>query len=174
MDDLQIGTTGEGRESVEDLIEQGENARIEFKQSFLYDVYRDQPNKELKAEVTKEIASLANVEGGVMIIGVEDKTKEIKGLDRDLKLMSDGKDDFELQLNREITNRLGHMMASVYTEVDFETVEDSEICIIWVDPSPEPVYFDGEDGEQFYVRSGSSAEPLTMQEAQEYNDRHYN
>jgi hypothetical protein len=173
MDDLQIGTVDEGREDVEELIERGENARIDFKETFLYDVYQDQPNKELKAEVTKEISSLANAEGGVVIIGVEDKTKEVKGLDRDLKLMSDGKDDFELQLNREITNRLGHMMASVYTEVDFETVDGSEVCIIWVDPSPEPVYFDGEDGEAFYVRSGSSAEPRTMQEAQEYIERHY-
>lgn len=173
MDDLQIGTVDEGREDVEELIERGENARIEFKETFLYDVYQDQPNKELKAEVTKEISSLANAEGGVVIIGVEDETKEVKGLDRDLKLMSDGKDDFELQLNREITNRLGHMMASVYTEVDFETVDGSEVCVIWVDPSPEPVYFDGEDGEAFYVRSGSSAEPRTMQEAQEYIERHY-
>lgn len=173
MDDLQIGTIDEGKEAVKDLIEKGENARIEFKETFLYDVYRDQPNKELKAEVAKEIASLANNEGGVVIIGVEDGTKDVKGLDRDLKLMSDGKDDFELQLNREISNRLGHMMGAVYSEVDFEKVDGNEVCVIWVDPSPEPVYFHGEDGDEFYVRAGSSSEPRTMQEAQEYIERHF-
>lgn len=107
------------------------------------------------------------------MIGVEDGSKDIKGLDRDLKLMSDGKHNFELQVNREISNRLGHMVASVYSEVEFEPVDGEEVCVVWVDPSPKPIYFDGEDGEQFYVRFGSSAEPLTMQEAQEYIDRHF-
>ena len=173
MDDLQIGTAEDGRENVTDLIEKGENARIEFKETFLYDVYQEQPNKALKAGVAKEIASLANTEGGVVIIGVEDGTKEAKGLERDLNLMSDGKDDFELQLNREINNRLGHMMASAYTEVGFEPVDGEEVCVVWVDATPEPMYFDGEDGEEFYVRSGSSAEPRTIQEAQEYIARHF-
>lgn len=120
MDDLQIGTREDEQESVKELIQQGENARIEFKETFLYDIHRDQPNKELKWTVVKEIASLANAEGGVVIIGVKDDTKRVAGIDRDLKLMQKGKDDFELQLTREISNHLGHMMASVYTEVEFE------------------------------------------------------
>lgn len=173
MDDLQIGTIEDDRERLEDLIENGENARIEFKETFLYDVYRDQPNKELKSEVTKEIASLTNAEGGVVIIGVEDNTKEIKGLKRDMKLMSNGKDSFGLQLNQEISNRLGHMMANVYTEIDFEPIENNEVCVIWVDASPKPVYFAKNNRDEFYVRSGSSAEPLSMQEAQEYIEQHF-
>lgn len=88
--------------------------------------------------------------------------------------MSDGKDSFELQINREILDRMGHMMASVYTDVNFESIDGSEVCVVWVDPSDKPVYFNGEDNEQFYVRSGSSADPLIMQEAQEYNNRHFN
>ena len=173
MDDLQIGTRDGEEESVEDLIERGENARIEFKETFLYDVHQDQANKDLKKTVVKEIASLANAEGGVVIIGVEDESKEATGIDRDLKLMQKGKDDFKLQLTREISERLGHMMGSVYTEVEFEIVDDEEICVIWVDPSPDPVYFEGGGQDQFYVRAGSSADPLTMQEAQQYIERHF-
>jgi hypothetical protein len=173
MEDLEFDETGDGREELEELIENGENVRIEFKETFLYDVYQDQPNKELKSEVAKEIASLANAEGGVVIIGVEDQTKEVTGLNRDLKLMS-GKDDFELQLNREIDNRLGHMMATAYTEIAFETVNgDEEVCVIWVDDSPEPVYFEDGNQDEFYARMGSSANPLTMQEAQEYIETHF-
>lgn len=173
MDDLQIGTGDDEEESVEDLIQRGENARIEFKETFMYDVYREQANKDLKSSVVKEISSLTNAEGGVVIIGVEDDTKDVTGLDRDLKLMKKGKDDFELQLNREISDRLGHMMASVYTEIEFEEVDGKEVCVIWVDPSPEPVFYQDGGQDQFYVRSGSSAEPLTMQEAQEYIERHF-
>ncbi len=173
MDDLQIGTSEEDEESIEDLIERGENARIEFKETFLYDVHRDQPNKELKDSVVKEVASLANAQGGVVIIGVEDEERQATGLDRDLKLMKNGKDDFELQLTRQLGDKLGHMMASVYTEIEFEDVDGEEICAVWVDPSPEPIYFEDDSQDRFYVRTGSSAEPLTMQEAQEYIERHF-
>lgn len=173
MDDLQIGTREDEEESVEDLIQRGENARIEFKETFLYDVHRDQANKDLKASVVKEIASLTNAEGGVVIIGVKDDTKEVTGIDRDLKLMPKGKDDFGLQLTREISDRLSHMMASVYTEVEFEEVDGQEVCVIWVDPSPEPVFFQDDGQDRFYIRSGSSADPLTIQEAQQYIERHF-
>lgn len=173
MNDLQIGTSEDEEETVEELIQRGENARIEFKETFLYDVHRDQPNKELKSTVVKEIASLANAEGGVVIIGVEDDTKEVTGIERDLKLMKKGKDDFELQLTRGISDHLGHMMASVYSEVGFEEVDGGEVCVIWVDPSPQPVFFEDGGQDRFYIRAGSSADPLTMQEAQEYIERHF-
>lgn len=171
MDDLQIGTRDDEQESVEELIDRGESARIEFKQTFLYDVHRDQPNKDLKASVVKEIASLANAEGGVVIIGVEDESREVTGISRDLKLMKKGKDDFELQLTREISERLDNIMATAYTEIEFTEVDGEEVCVIWVDPSHKPVYY-GDDGD-FYVRAGSSADPLTIEEAQEYIDHHF-
>lgn len=173
MEDLEIGGGGGGSESVEDLIEDGENARIEFKETFLYDVYQNQPNKELKAEVAKEISAFTNSEGGVLIIGIEDDTKTVKGLDRDFSLMKKGKDDFGLQLHTEISNRLGQMMASAYTEVDFEEVGDQEVCVIWVDRSPQPVFFKSDDGEEFYVRTGTSAQPMGIQEANSYIDQHW-
>ena len=174
MDDLMIGDTGGGgRESAEELIRKGENPRIELKETFLYDVYREQPNKELKKEVAKEIAALANSEGGAVIIGVEDDTKEIKGLERDYNLMKKGKDSFGLQLQQEVGNRLGQMMATAYTHVNFEEVDDKEVCVIWVDDSPKPVFFEEDDSEQFYVRTGTSAQPLSIQEANEYIDDHW-
>ncbi|MFB6217349.1 MAG: DUF262 domain-containing protein, partial [Candidatus Aenigmatarchaeota archaeon] len=112
---IQSFETPEGPEetSLEALIEKGENHRIEFKETLLYDVHRDQPNKDLKKEAVKEIASFANAEGGTLIIGVDDD-KNIKGLDRDLKLMDD-LDDFEVTLNQEISSRLGDSTAALYT-----------------------------------------------------------
>lgn len=173
MDDLQIGTKDDDEESVEDLIHRGENARIEFKETFLYDVHQKKRNKDLKVSVVKEIASLANTEGGVVIIGVEDENKEITGLERDFNLMKKGKDGFGLQLTREISERLNQMMAAVYTEVKFEEIDGKEVCVIWVDPSPEPVYLQKDGRDYFYVRQGSSAEPLTMQQAEGYRERHF-
>ena len=174
MEDLVVGDTGGvGRESVEELIGKGENPRIEFKETFLFDVYREQPNKDLKKTVAKEICALANSEGGVVVIGVEDDTKEIKGLERDYKLMQKGRDSFGLQLRQEIGDRLNQMMATAYTHIDFEEVDGKEVCVIWVDDSPKPVFFEEDDTEQFYVRTGTSAEPLSIQEANDYIDEHW-
>jgi hypothetical protein len=175
MENLVVGEEGnEEQESADELIHKGENTRIEFKESFLYDVYREQANKDLKKEVAKEICALTNSEGGAVVIGVKDDTKEIKGLDRDYNLMEKGKDSFGLQLRQEVSNRLGQMMATAYTHVRFEEVDEKEVCVIWVDDSPKPVFFEEDDSEQFYVRTGTSAQPLSIQEANKYIDEHWN
>ena len=174
MEDLKIGTSGPSRESVQELIAKGENPRIEFKETFLYDVYQEQANKGLKATVVKEIAAMANTHGGNVIIGVEDDSKAVRGLGRDYDLMPKGRDSFELQLNREIANRLGNIIATAYMTIEFEEIEGAEVCLIRVDSSPEPVYFDTGDGDEFYVRMGTSAEPMNIQETQDYIQNHFN
>jgi hypothetical protein len=87
--------------------------------------------------------------------------------------MQKGRDSFGLQLRQEIGDRLNQMMATAYTHIDFEEVDDKEVCVIWVDDSPKPVFFEEDDSEQFYVRTGTSAQPLSIQEANEYIDEHW-
>jgi len=55
---------------------------------------------------------------------------------------------------------IGTMMATAYTHVTFEEVERKTLYVVWVDDSPNPVYFEANDGEKFYARSGTSSEPL--------------
>ncbi|WP_436910216.1 GmrSD restriction endonuclease domain-containing protein [Halosimplex marinum] len=162
---IQSFETPEGpdKPSLEALIGKGENHRIEFKETLLYDVYRDQPNADLKQEAVKEIASFANAEGGTLIIGVDDDG-DIKGLDRDLKLMDD-KDDFEVTLSQEISSRLGDATASLYTQIEFREIEGETVCTVSVEPSSDPVYF---EDDEFIVRQGSSARPLSIQDANQY------
>jgi len=37
------------------------------------------------------------------------------------------------------------MMATAYTHVTFEEVNGKTVCVIWVDDSPDPVYFEADD-----------------------------
>jgi hypothetical protein len=154
------------------IIETGEDPRHEFKETFLWDVYREEPNKELKEEAAKEICAFANSEGGILIIGVEDDTREVKGIDRDLKLMKNGKQSFEEQLNQVIRDKIGDKFGSIYTKMNFEQINEETVCVVSVDPSSDPVYF-GED-EKFYVRQGSSSIPLNIGEATDYIQEHWN
>jgi len=165
LDTFDDPTGGGGGKSLEELIEKGENHRIEFKETLLYDIHQKQPNTDLREGAVEEICSFANSEGGTLIIGVEDKDKKVMGIDRDLKLMQNGRDDFGLQLNQEITDKLGEHFASTYTQVDFEEVHGETVCVVSVEPSPEPVYFDEND---FYVRNGSSATSLSIPDANKY------
>ena len=167
------GTEKPKGESLADLIAGGENARVEFKETFLYDVYQNKRNKDLKSGVAKEIAAFANSDGGVVIIGVEDENFEPVGIERDLNLMPKSKDDFELQLNGIIEDRLGNMMATAYTHETFEEIDGNTVCVIWVDESPDPVYFTENGQDTFYVRNGSSSVPLGVQDATQYIQRRW-
>jgi len=161
----------ERKEDIKKMIERGENDRVEFKETILYDVYRDQPNKELKYEAVKEICAFANSNGGELIIGVEDKDKEIKGIERDLKLMRKGKDSFELQLNQAISDKISESFASMYTQVQFEEINGQEVCVVSVEESPDPVYYG--DEKEFYVRIGSSSKPLNPEEMMDYIEEEF-
>jgi hypothetical protein len=165
FDEPTEGSTGH---SIEKMIAEGENHRIEFKETFLYDVYQEQANKELKAAAVKEICSFANSEGGTLIIGVNDDG-EVTGLERDFKLIDD-EDAFEVTLNQEIAARLGDAIGPMYTEVGFEEVDDKTICTVAVEQSSEPVYVGDED---FYVRQGSSARPLSIGDATTYIQKNW-
>lgn len=154
---------GEGQD-IEALVDQEEDVTLEFKETFLYDVYRDQPNTDLKEEAAQEICAFANTEGGNLIIGVEDGTGEIKGLERDLSLMQGGKDEFERQVNQEISNRIGSPFASLFIRLQFVEIGEKEVCLVSVGRAPEPVYC----GETFYVRNGSSSIPLDTPDAINY------
>lgn len=64
---------------LERLINEGENDKVEFKETFRYDIKTNQKNKARKKDLTKAIAGFLNHQGGVLLIGVNDDC-EIKGL----------------------------------------------------------------------------------------------
>jgi len=157
-------------ERILELIKRGENDRIEFKETIKYDVYQDQANTELTDDAVKEIAAFANSNGGTLIIGVEDEDKEIKGIKRDIEIIN-SKDNFELQLNQAIADKLSESFASMYTQLEFVEFNDKELCVVSVDSSPDPVYY-GNDRE-FFVRRGSSSVPLNTEETIKYIEENF-
>lgn len=158
--------------TIEDLISLAENEQVELKETLLWDIYQNQPNKDLKAEIAKEVCAFANKNGGNIIIGVSDN-KEIMGIDRDLKNLKKGLDDFELQLNQELRKRLGKVFASVYTDLEFSFIEGKQLAIITIEQSPDPVYFETGNGKEFLVRQGSSSISLDVEEARQYQDQNF-
>jgi hypothetical protein len=164
---LQLGKT----QAVEDMLT-GENAALEYKSSMRWDMRREQVNKDLEKVIAKSVAGFLNSEGGTLLIGVADDCT-ILGLDYDLQTLGRRDlDGYEQTLQQVLSNSLG-VEYSQYWDVDFEEVNGEYVCVVRVDPSPEPVYLKYKGEKEFYVRVGNTTRPLDMQAAHEYIGMHW-
>lgn len=159
--------------SLEDVITEGENEEVEFKQTLRWDIKLGNVNKELEAVIMKTIAAFANAHGGTLLIGVAD-SGEIKGLDNDYKSLNGGnRDKFELHLKTLIINTFGEAFAATKLKLAFPEVDEKEICRVEILPANKPIYIKladkgGAAQDRFYVRNGNSSREITGDEAITY------
>lgn len=162
---------------IREYLREEESKHLEYKETFIYCIERKQKYKPLKEACVKEICAFANSEGGKLIIGVDDRYHNVVGLERDFKVLTEGKkplfkgeDELELQLNRSIVKLAGPVLASKYVDISFRNIKGKTICVVDVKSSNEPVLF---KKDKFYVRLGSSSEPLDKQQMNEYIKDHF-
>lgn len=159
--------------SVEELIAQGENFGVELKTTLRWDVREQKVNRALEEVILKTIAGFSNVEGGILLIGVNDDG-EVEGLDADYATIKGGdKDGFELHLLNLVTSAYGSEVATTGVKVSFPAVDDKEICQIEVRPGHKPLYTEiteksGAKTKKFFVRRGNSSHELSLTEVSDY------
>jgi hypothetical protein len=150
----------------------GENAALEYKSSMRWDLRTQQVNKALEKSIAKTVAGFLNSEGGTLLIGVADDCT-VLGIKYDLQTISrKDRDGYEQKLHQVLTDALGAEF-SQYQHVSFEESEGKTVCIVRVDPSPEPVYLTDKGFKEFYVRVGNTTRPLDMQAAHDYIGMHW-
>lgn len=160
------------KSSVSDIILKGENRNLEFKQTFRWDVRQKIVNKLLEKTTMKSVASFLNFNGGNLIIGLSDN-KTVYGLEEDYKtLVRQDRDGFENHFNNIFHGMLGPRFRE-FVKLNFETLNDREVCLVEVLPSDGPVYLKSNNSEEFYIRTGNAATPLTMSEAADYIKSHW-
>ena len=153
-----------------EAIGQEESQHLEYKETYQYNVYTDEQDKSLKSKTTKEVAAFGNSEGGTVVIGVRDNDKTVTGLDRDYDSMNQDWDGFALQVNDVIRSDIGDVFTASCVSVDRYQVDGADVCAIHVDPSPAPLFVGTDD---FYVRQGSSSQPLSLEDTVEYISTHW-
>ncbi|MEF0940855.1 GmrSD restriction endonuclease domain-containing protein [Rhizobium sp. BR 362] len=159
--------------SLEDLIAEGENEEVEFKQTLRWDLKQGTVNKELEGVIMKTIAAFTNAHGGTLLIGVADDG-EIAGLDSDYKSLSGGnRDKFELHLKNLIINMFGEAFAATKAKLSFHEFDETEICRVEILPANKPTYIKladkgGAAQDRFYVRNGNSSREMTGDQAITY------
>ncbi len=155
-----------------DMISGGENDKVEFKSSLIWDYNKNQPSKETKIAVAKASSSFMNSDGGFLLIGVDDE-QNIIGLENDLDQIHRSLDEFEQTFTNAINTYLGKVNRQL-VNIRFDKIEDRDLAVIRIKSSPHPVYLKCEDKkEEFYIRSGNSSQPLDISEATQYIKEHW-
>ena len=155
-----------------ELIKRGESLNTEFKSTLQWDMIQEKTNTNLRFSVLKTVVAFLNSEGGTLIIGVEDDGNII-GIEKDLKVMGKNPlDKFNQLLSSLIQTHIGAKFISLI-KVNFEEVEGNKICVIDVDKSPEPAYLISNEGNEFYIRSGTTSRSLDPSETVGYINMHW-
>lgn len=159
--------------TIEDLISQGENSRLEYKSTLRYDMTQQSVNKALTKSVTKTIAAFLNSLGGTLLIGVTDDGN-VCGIEHDFTTLGSkaNRDGFELTLRTAINGQLGEEIGP-FIEVTFGGVAEKTIAVVSCEPYHRPVFLEDGGQREFYVRSGNSSVPLDVKEANEYIGKHW-
>ena len=115
-----------------------------------------------EASVLKPVAGFLNARGGLLFIGVDDNATPL-GIQPDLEVRRWNTEQYV----RHLTDRIGAEFgsaAATCTHITIETVKGLEICVVEVDPSPDPVWLmkAQKSGKRkvFYVRISNSTREL--------------
>lgn len=162
-----------------ELIAEGETHHVEFKTTLRYDMREGSLNKALEQVVLKTIAAFSNAEGGILMMGVTDDM-EVVGLENDYNTLKKAdKDGFELHLRNLINHAYGTDFAASSLTISFPIIDETEICMIEIKPSPKPLFTiiknrNGLEQKKFYVRSGNSSPEMNIEETSSYINKRFN
>lgn len=157
---------------VQELIAQGEDGRVEFKASLMWDYNRQAVNKDLYEPVMKNVAAFMNTEGGVVILGVSDDG-QVLGVEQDfVGLPKKNRDGWENAFNMAFNQMIGAEYRQ-YVRLEFETIDSQTIGVVAVEAASTPAYLTFKGKEEFYIRTGNSAQPLTVSQATRYIRSHF-
>ena len=139
-----------------ELIQRGENKKIEFKETFGFNQHtNDRDDKNLIKSSVKNIVAFLNTEGGNLLIGIHD-SGEITGLDQELGRFK-SKDDFKLFFGSKVESKIGVDFYHKYVDFQILEVDDKLILNVECKSSDNPCFY---DGNEFYVRANPKAQKL--------------
>lgn len=131
------------------IIRRQEGLKLDFKLRLTLDYESG------KKELAKDICAIANSKGGrgYMVVGIEDKTREIIGL-KEEDLFSEEK------IQQIVSSRCD---PPIPISVDIYTIKEKDICIITIYDGGQKPYQIKETG-AFYIRRGSTTDIMRKQE----------
>ena len=158
-DDPLSMSVGVPKWSVEDLLDEMESDRVEFKSSAYYSYKPDVPEKVITDSVLKTVAGFLNAGGGTLAVGIADDG-EILGIRPDLDRKDMDADRYVNSLTTVIERSLGPL-ASTMAKIEVQSVDGVEVALVHVTPSTQPIYAKvSKRDKAFFVRVNNSTRIL--------------
>ena len=102
-----------------------------------------------------------------------DDSGNVLGISNDLALTRNSVDRFSNLLTTLISDKIG-VEYSPYIKIKFKELNNEQICIVDVDPSPIPAFLLGDKGSEFYIRFGPTSRMLDAEGTHNYINLHWN
>jgi hypothetical protein len=150
-------TKQKNKQTISQIITQGEGHTVEFKETLEYSVRESKQDTNLNKECLKTIAAFLNTDGGTLLIGVRDNG-EITGIERDLPYVQrKNEDGFQLKLRDLIKNNFTPF-PSGRVDINFEKHSNETVCKVDVEPiNKNQIIHLGKD---VYIRDGNMIRKL--------------
>jgi type I restriction enzyme R subunit len=149
--------------TVEELIDNDEDAAVEFKSTARWDLRESKKSKEVEDSVVKSVAAFLNSDGGTLLIGIG-PDRELVGLGFDYPLVRPGNGDgFVNWLTTKLIDAIGHVPT---TQVRARIIDyrGQEICRVDVAPGNAPVWAKTtKNPRAFFVRMNNSTRDVTLE-----------
>ena len=153
-----------------------ESHKIEFKSTYRLDLQRFKKgdgkkiqSKEVEKEISVTISPMANSEGGILLIGVDDDGK-ILGLESDYNLLQNPNDDeFQRMIWQSIQNSIQNMTYISKLKLSLIQKNSKKICLVEIPRSTEPIFIHENHTQKSYVRIGSKSEKFTPIDFMKYS-----
>ncbi len=144
-------------------INRGEGATIEFKSTIRTNLKTGKKGKEIELAWLKAVVAFLNSAGGVLLIGIDDAGK-ISGLEQDGFA---NRDKSLLHVKNLINHHIGAEFSSFLTTTVVE-IEDKEVLMVECNPVSSPIFLNIGKNEEFYIRSGPSSTKLSPSQTVHY------
>ena len=138
------------------LVEKGEGPEVEFKSTMRMNLVTGKPGKEIELAWLKAIVAFLNSQGGVLLIGVNDRG-EFLGLTADA-FQND--DKCLLHCKNLIHQHIGPEY-SKYIQFGMYQVDGQDLVVVHCSKTLDPAFLKVNKDEEFYIRSGPSNIRLT-------------
>ena len=162
--------------NIYDLLQNGENENSEFKSTFKKNLETGKADDLMKFSVLKTIAGFLNANGGLLVIGYDEKNKKIVGLQEDYSISKwQDKDGFEKEFWDYLEANIPREIIDKCINLRFETLEERDLAIVEVKRVfGSPIYIEKGGKKNFYVRRKNKTELIEdPEEADKYKRSHY-
>ncbi len=146
-----------------EYLSQGEGNKIEFKSTVRTNLKTNKVGKEIELAWLKAIVAFLNTNGGVLLIGVDDRGKII-GIEAD---NFQNEDKCQLHIKNLINQHIGAEFSS-FISVSLVNANDKTVVMIECQRAKEPVFLRIGRNEEFYIRSGPSSMKLSPSQTVSY------